>query len=135
MKSCWSDIMKKIVLFLLVGGFIASNLTDIKKKPNEYSVKQPTISEEVNGTIAIHKTANSLANNRSFLFLSLDKGKVKKVILTKMDSKTQKIEVAVLPKERMEQYLVGKPVEFDGVFSNDDYLKNSLEKSMGVTDR
>ncbi|MFD2445692.1 hypothetical protein ACFSO7_17170 [Bacillus sp. CGMCC 1.16607] len=121
--------MKKLVLVLLVGGFIASNLNAPQKDVSQKD--HPPLVDEVNGT-AIFEGIPVDNGEHHMLFVTLENEKVKKAVVSIMDSKAQTIEVASLTEENIAQCFDEK-ISGTNRLTKNDYLKNNLERCLGIS--
>jgi predicted nucleic-acid-binding protein len=123
--------MKRLVLFLIVGGFVGSHFFQSNQLAENQASEQTSNIKEVNSVPSVEKTTSSQVNNRHFLFLSLDKGNVKKVLITKIDNDSQTIEVASLSQENIKQFMNEKPTWIQDI-SKDDQFINEMGTNLGI---
>lgn len=124
--------MKKWVLFLLIAGFITSNLDSSKVKTENSSQENLTTSHDIKEAQNQEELSSSIVkNDRHFLLMTLDNGEVKKVVLAKISDDSKTLGVATITEREINQALSNKKVNLQTI-SEDSQLKNKLEANLGV---
>jgi hypothetical protein len=120
--------VKKWVLFLLVAGFILSNIDHSKVKTE--NVVPDRIEKKI-GSSQNEVLSSSIGNEEHhFLLLTLDNKNVRKAIIAKISDGSQTMGVATLSKEQTEQVISNEQVDLETI-SKDSQIKYELETQFG----
>jgi hypothetical protein len=123
--------MKKWVLFLLIAGFVTSNIDYAKVAENTSPEKNSNMHEE-EYTFSENSHQSIKEDQQFFLFLSLDNDKVRKAVLTKMSNDSQTIGVATFSEEEIKQMMIPNQSVNIQLISKDNQLKEKIETNLGV---
>lgn len=125
----WGTIaVKKWVLFLLVAGFVMSNI-DSSKVKTENAVPD-RIEEKIEPSQNEVLSSSIVKEEHHFLLVTLDNGIVKKAVIAKMSNGSQTMGVATLSKEQIEQVLSKVQVDLE-TLSKDSQIKHEIETHLG----
>jgi anionic cell wall polymer biosynthesis LytR-Cps2A-Psr (LCP) family protein len=125
--------MKKWVIFLIVAGFVASNMDSSKvKTENPPQETLSIIEQKTESPVKEEQIPSIKPNKRNFLFLSLENDKVKKAVVAKMKDDSKTMEVATLSKSDIEQVLSVQSNNIESI-SKDTQLKTNIESHLGVS--
>jgi hypothetical protein len=120
--------VKKWVLFLLVTGFVMSNIDTSKVKTEN------VVPERIEGKLESSQnevlSSSIEKDGLHFLLITLDSGNVRKAVIANLSDDSQKMGVATLSKKQIEQVLSNELVDLQSL-SKDSHIKKKIETQFG----
>jgi hypothetical protein len=120
--------VKKWVFFLLVAGFVMSNIDTSKVKTQNIASERAEEKIKTSQNAVLSSTIEKEAHH--FLLISLDNGQIRKAVIAKMSDGSQTMGVATLSKKQIEKVLPNELVELHSL-SKDSQVKNKIETYFG----
>jgi hypothetical protein len=121
--------LKKWVLFLLIAGFVLSNIDRFKVDTGQ--VVPESLEENIDTSPGETLSSAIEKGEHHYLLVALDNGKVKKAVIAKMVDGSKTMGIASVSNELMEELLSSKQVDLEAI-SKDNQLTNRLKAQIGV---
>lgn len=123
-----ANYVKKWVFFLLVAGFVMSNIDTSKVKT------EIVVPEKIEGKIEPSQnevlSSSIVKDGHHFLLITLDSGNVRKAVIARVSDGSQTMEVATLSEKQIEQVLSNELVDLKSL-SKGSQIKNNIETHFG----
>ncbi|HYK72159.1 MAG TPA: hypothetical protein VEV44_03355 [Pseudoneobacillus sp.] len=115
--------MKKLVFFLLIGGFVASNFYADKEMEAKNSSKLQPPFEEVKKVPPSDQKLLGENSEMKYLFVLLQEGKIHNAILANRKHNSSTIEVATIPIQKMESLFTSKSATIEDFNQEQDFIE------------